>query len=107
MHKQEVKYIDLPITTDSKNDLLDLEDDPDNLDVQNRGDVVRIVLLVEEQMERAGVKKPRIGTLEELKVVFVLYLKEQKLQLLDCQVEKYLESRGHQVLWEPPYCPEL
>ena len=58
-------------------------------------------------MERARLKKPRVGTLEELKIAFVLYLKAQKCQLLEFQVEKYLKSRGHQVIWTPPYCPEL
>ena len=63
MQKHEVEYIDLPITTDSRNDLLDLEDDPHHPDAQNIGDVVRINLLVEEQTERAGVKKPRVGSI--------------------------------------------
>ena len=54
MRKHKVNYIDLPIITDSWNGLSDLEDDPDHPDVQNRGDVVRIDFLVEEQMERGG-----------------------------------------------------
>ena len=68
---------------------------------------MRIDFLVEDQMERARVKKSRVGTLEELKVAFFLYLKAQKPQMLEFQVEKYLKSRGHQVNWTPPYCPEL
>ena len=35
-----VDYTDLPINTDARDDLLDLEDHPDHSDIQNRGDVV-------------------------------------------------------------------
>ena len=67
--------------------LLDLEDAPDHPDVKNRGDVMRINFLVEEQMERAGLKKPGIGTsLEEFKVAFVLYLKERKNPIITVSV---------------------
>ena len=55
MQKHKVEYIDLPITTDSRNYLLDLEKNPDHPDVQNRGDVVRIYFLIEEQIERADI----------------------------------------------------
>ena len=48
MQKHEVECIDLLITTDSRNDLLDLENNPDHPDVQNRGDAARIDFLVEE-----------------------------------------------------------
>ena len=30
-----------------------------------------------------------------------------KPELLECKVEAHLKDRGHQVIWTPPYCPEL
>jgi hypothetical protein len=41
------------------------------------------------------------------KFIFVPKLKENKPELLECQVEKELKDHGHRVLWTPPYCPEL
>ena len=64
MKRHEVEYIDLPITTDSYNNILDLEDDPDHPNIQNRGDVVRIIILIKEKMQRASVNQLRVGTLE-------------------------------------------
>ena len=58
-------------------------------------------------MQRAGLKKPRVGTVEELKVSFVHYSKENDPQQLECKVERFLLERGHKILWTPPYCPEL
>ena len=103
--KHEVEYVDLPITSDARLELANLEDDDEN--VQNRGEVVRIIFCKEEQLQRVGVNKPRVGTLEELKVSFVHYLKEHDPQQLKCKVEQLLLDRGHNILWTPPYYPEL
>ena len=27
--------------------------------------------------------------------------------MLECKIEKYLQDRGHKVLWTPPYCPDM
>lgn len=58
-------------------------------------------------MKRSGDGHSRVATLGELKIVFVLYLKEEKLEILECKVEAFLEVRGHKVLWTPLYCPQL
>ena len=50
MQKHQVEYIEFNITTDRRNDLLDLEDDPDHPNVKNRGDIVRINFSVDEQI---------------------------------------------------------
>ena len=42
MKDQHVDYIDFPITSDARNDLLDLKDHPDHPDTQHRDDIVRI-----------------------------------------------------------------
>ena len=69
MVEHKVEYIDLPLTTTNRCDLCDLKEEEDN--VQDRGDAVRIGFLEEEQLGMAGVNKPRVATLQELKVAFV------------------------------------
>ena len=44
MHKYGVDYIDLSLTNEDRLNLLELEDDPDHRDVQDRGNCVRIAL---------------------------------------------------------------
>ena len=80
-----------------------LEDD----DIQECSDVMSISFNKKEQLERSDLNKPRLALLEELKVAFVAYLKECRPDALDCQVENYLISRGHKILWTPPNCPDL
>lgn len=105
MVKYNVTYLELPITTHERLDLAETEED--NSDVQNRGDVVSIDFLPEEQLKRASVLKPRVATSEELKVAFVTFLKKENPELLECKVEAFLAREGYDVLWTPPYCPEL
>ena len=107
MEKLKVEYIDLPITTFARDVLAKMEGDLEFPDIQDRGECVRLEFVAEEQKKRAGAAHPQIGTLDELKMAFITYLKEEKPELLECKVEKYLEGRGHSVLWTPPYCPEL
>ena len=107
MHKYGVDYIDLPLTNEDRMNLLDLEDDPNHPDVQDRGNCVRISFKKSEQSERSSKSRPRIASLQELKLSYVTWLKENKPELLACKIEKYLSDRGHIVLWTPPYCPEL
>ena len=107
MHKYGVDYIDLPLTNEDRMNLLDLEDDPNHPDVQDRGNCVRISFKKSEQSERSSKSCPRIASLQELKLSYVTWLKENKPELLACKIEKYLSDRGHIVLWTPPYCPEL
>lgn len=57
--------------------------------------------------ERAGRNHPFVPNSEELKVGIIKYLKENKPHLLECKVEKYLYERGHEILWTPPYSPDL
>jgi transposase len=61
----------------------------------------------EEQNKRAGARYPRIANGEELKVAFVSYLRDNKPEMLECKVEKFLHDKGFKVIWTPPYCPDL
>ena len=107
MDKHNVEYIDLPISNITRQELAAKEGDIEHPDIQDRGECVRLEFVADDQKKRAGAAHPRIGTLEELKIAFVAYLKEEKPELLECKIERYLEERGHTVLWTPPYCPEL
>ena len=107
MVKHNVEYVDLPMTSTGRSELAEKEGDEDHPDVQDRGDCVQIGFVSDEQKNRASARNPRIATLEELKVAFITYLRDNKPELLACKVEKYLEGRGHKILWTPPYCPEL
>jgi hypothetical protein len=76
-------------------------------DVQDRGDCIRVPFDKEEQGQTGGVRRPRVANVQELKVAYCNYLKEEKPERLECKVEKALKDRGHLVLWTPPYCPDL
>jgi transposase len=79
----------------------------DNNDIEDRGDCIRIPFDLEQQKQMASQSRPLLGNTHELKVSFVTYLKENKPELLECQVEKALKDHRHRVLWTPLYCREL
>ena len=76
-------------------------------EVEERGNCIRIQFDPEEQNKRAGARDPRIANGEELKVAFVNYLRDNKPEMLECKVEKFLHDRGYKVIWTLPYCPDL
>ena len=75
MKKHKVEYIDLPLITRGRVYLFQMEAHEDHPDVQDRGDSFRIMFDDKEQESRAGINKPRVANLEELKIGFVTYLK--------------------------------
>ena len=105
MVEHGVEYLDLPLVSEAREELAASESE-DN-DVQDRGDCVRIDFESNNQLKRASASDPRIASLEELKISFVTWCQEEKPELLECQVEKYMKDKGHKILWTPPYCPEL
>jgi transposase len=102
MTKYEVDYLDLPLT-ESRFEFINEEDER----IEDRGDCIRISFDPEEQQQTASQSKPFVANTQELKVAFVTFLKENRPDLLECKVEKFLHEHGHKVLWTPPYCPEL
>jgi len=44
---------------------------------------------------------------DELKTAFLTWLATNKPTVLDDEVQTYLASFGHDILWTPPYVPEL
>ena len=102
MVTHEVQYIELPITSQSRLDLLDNHPEADD-----RGEFIQVPFVPEEQLRRAGTAAPVTATLQELKVCFVLYLQKNKPNLLTCKVENVMRREGYEILWTPPYAPEL
>ena len=66
MTEHEVEYLDLPLT-DQRIALAATEEDDD--DIHDRGDCVRIPFKADEQSQTAGISKPMIGSLKEIKLL--------------------------------------
>lgn len=103
--KYEIEYIDLPMNDFRSLAMSKVDDVLDN--VVALADGCRVVFDSELFLERAGNNKPFVPTLDELKIGILNYLKHQKPHLLECMVEKYLQDKGHSILWTPPYSPDL
>lgn len=48
-----------------------------------------------------------VPTLNELQLGFAAYLRDNNPQALECLVERCLKDEGYDVLWTPPYTPDL
>ena len=107
MEDQNIEYVDLPMNTSSRIKLEPQESDLEDLEVEYLGDRFCIKLHPSHQVTRAGTNKPTVGSLEEPNISFITYIKLNKSEFLECNVEAILGGRGHQVLWTPPYIPEL
>ena len=105
MSTHDVDYVDLPINDEERYNLISKNIDTDTL--EDRGDCIRVPFNADEQIGRAGKSKPCCANLEELKISFLNWMRENKPELLACKVEKYLHDLGHVILWTPPYCPKL
>jgi len=87
----DVEYIYLPYSSIERVNLTGTE----NNDVeQDRGDCLRIIFDLEEQKMSTSSKKPRVASLEEPKVAFITYLKDNKPQLLECKVYIFFRREG-------------
>ena len=104
MVKYEVEYIDIPMNCNVWHKLSQTHGDSD---IQDKEDCVQIDCIAEEQKKRASTTKPRIYSIEELRITSLQYLKEETPQALVCKVEELLKEEGHEIFWTLPYCPEL
>lgn len=101
-------YIEVPATPLR---LAAIEEDDDNeYDyVEENGDF--FVVDISKQWDMIAKPKARsrpfCPSKQEMQIGLVNWMKEQKPELLECKVEAYLKSRGHEVLWTPPYCAKL
>ena len=71
------------------------------------GDGYRIEFDVELFQQRSTSASPFIPTLTELQLGFAAYLRDNNPQALECLVERCLKDEGYDVLWTPPYTPDL
>jgi hypothetical protein len=101
-----VEYLDLPYTDDRYIALGTGE--VGNVTIQDAGeDYCRIEFDPDEAKRSKDSKSPFRPTAMEFKEAVVRYLKDNKPELLECKVEKYLCDLGHSILWTPPYSPDL
>jgi transposase len=103
--KYNIQHLDVPLTT---NRLHVLENDA-NVTAHVEGeDYCRIMLNGSvDVFDRASAKNPMIPTSDELKLAILNYLKVHNKEVLECKVEQCLNDRGHEVVWTPPYTPDL
>ena len=104
MVQHEVEWLELPLN-DLRLEYLETLNETAREEI-DRGDCIQIAFDPSLQRERAG-RNPLIGNADELKVSFVNYVRDEKPDLLECKVESVLRERGHEILWTPPYCPDL
>ena len=102
MIQYSVEYIDVPLTAKR----LDAMEDDTVDGVTDLGDGYRIEFDAERFQERAGVD-PFIPTVHELQLGFASYLRDNNPEALECLVERTLKNEGYDVLWTPPYTPDL
>ena len=82
MGDYEIDYVDLPFKTNSRMELASQERSHKALGVKDLGDRLRVKFNPAHQMMRAGLKEPTVGSLEELKISFITYLKLNKPEAL-------------------------
>jgi transposase len=101
----KIEYIDIPFTAERYTAAIN--DESFNLSIEDRGDYCCVEFSIDGFQQKASPAKPFISTSEELKIGIVQYFKDNRPELLECHVEHYLSNKGHQVLWTPPYSPDL
>jgi hypothetical protein len=96
MVEHSAECINLPLT-DKQMELV--EDD-----VVDHGNCIQICFYPDEQNKEAGAaRKWRIVNGEKLKMAFIDYLRNNKPEMLECKVEKFLHNKGCKVIQSPPY----
>ena len=102
--KYNIQHLNVPLTIRRLNVL---ETDP-NVTAYVHGEDCCIMLNGSvDVFDRASATKPMIPTSDELKLAILNYLKEHNKEVLECMVERFLNERGHEVVWTPPYSPDL
>ena len=103
MEEYGVDTIDLPLVTAEREELC-----KSGIEWKtNMGECVWVKFDADEQKMVARKSIPSIANLEELKVLFVTWLKENKPEALTCKVENLFAEKGFEILWTPPYAPDL
>jgi transposase len=101
--KYDVEYIDV-LLNDVRMRALE-NDDVDG--VTDIGYHCRIEFDAVTFRERSSSNKPFIPSLAEMKTGVVEYFREHRPELLECKFERFMQEKGHLILWTPPYSPDL
>ena len=106
--EHNVSCLELPWTPDRQSSLDD-DDDDECFFVQDRGEFVSLDTDGQWEMIAATASRSRPFTpsKQEPQLAVVAWMRKEKPELLACQVEQCLSSRGHEVLWTPPHCAQL
>lgn len=110
--EHRMDFIDLPLTGE-RMDAKDSGDAFENFDVEDCGECVSICLDEENAGSfndtwkefgkvTAQESRPFSRSAQELKLAMVSWMKTEKPELLECEVEQCLRNRNHDVLWTPP-----
>mmetsp|Transcript_21520 Transcript_21520/g.44287 ORF Transcript_21520/g.44287 Transcript_21520/m.44287 type:complete len:705 (+) Transcript_21520:260-2374(+) len=102
MKEHDIDYILLPMTDERKGLL------PEQHAYTVENDHIRVPFN-EAQFNSRKTKTNALHTpaADELKVAIVQWFKKHKPDILRCKVEMAIEEAGGQVLWTPPYCPDV
>ena len=92
-----VDYIDLPVLVERR----------ESVEGTDMGEYLRVDFEDDTMGGIAGRNRPHVPNVSELRLGMIKYFQENKPELLECKVERSLHDRGHEVLWTPPYCPDL
>ena len=106
MVKHGCTYLDIP-ESDKRNEMF-ADDEVKGVSHLPNKEVYRLAFNKAKFEKRAGTAAaPFVPSTTELQLGFVNWLKENKPELLECKFEKEMKAKGHNILWTPPYCPDL
>jgi len=88
---------------------MDEDDEDEHGFVQDRGECVSVGAHGQWEMvgATASESRPFTPSKQELQLALVAWMRQEKPELLECQVEQRLQRRGHEALWTPPHCAQL
>ena len=95
--EHDVEYLDLPMSVERR----------ESKEGTDMGEYLRVDVDEHTMGGITGRNRPHVPNVSELRLGMIKYFQENKPELLECKVERYLHDRGHEVLWTPPYCPGL
>eukprot|EP00957_Ditylum_brightwellii_P185195 14102973-Ditylum_brightwellii.AAC.1 len=109
--KYQVDYLDLPFNG-QRMEAFDKDSKVQYHCVENCGDYYCITVgggdndKWDEIRKLSRASRPFVPSVDELRIALVSWMKENRPDLLECQVEKYLQERGHEVIYTAPYTPK-
>ena len=102
-----VTYLDVPLTPQRQYSL-DMDGSDEFHYVQDRGEYAQLMIDDEGELwnlvaKSAAKSRPFAPTKGELQIAVVSWLQENKPELLECQIEAFVKSKGGYCFYTPPY----